>query len=258
MADEPNVVHGERRGGVVFLAWIAGFVDGVGYLVLFHMFTSHMSGNTIAGGVHLGRGSLALALHRLLPLPAFVLGVAGGRGLVEFLSLRGLRSPFAVAFAVEALLLGIFLGCGAPVYRDGGLRPGSEGTFYLLATLPALAMGVQNATLRRIYGKTIRTTYISGALTDISEGVVDYLYWLGGARPAESRPSLGHLALLLTVWVGYFLGAVLGALAEQRWLLTCLLLPIGGLVLLALVDLVVPFSRPPERTVSPIAGTEGT
>jgi uncharacterized membrane protein YoaK (UPF0700 family) len=43
MANERNDVTDERRKASVLLAWIAGFVDGVGYLVLLHMFTAHMS-----------------------------------------------------------------------------------------------------------------------------------------------------------------------------------------------------------------------
>src|SRR5579885_2215179 len=124
---------------------------------------------------------------------------------------------------------------------------------YLLAAVLALAMGFQNATLRRVDGHTLRTTYVSGVLTDFAEGAVDLLYWLAGKRSKPSA-SLGGLALLLGVWIGYFVGAVLGALAEERWKLFCLLVPILCLVLIAVVDVVYPFSRPAERTRSPVPG----
>ncbi len=251
MADRQQQTRRERRGVLIVLACIAGFVDGVGYLVLFHMFTSHMSGNTIAGGVELGVQHWRLALHRSMPLPAFVTGVMAGRLLAEFLCVRGMRAPFAVAFCTEALLLGLFIGCGAPTYRDGGLQPNSEAVFYLLAALPALAMGVQNATVRRIGGQTVRTTYISGVLTDFAEGVVDYLYARAAGRACAPQAAPAHLATLLMVWMSYFGSAVVGALAEQHWQLWCLGFPIGCLIVLAVLDLINPYSHGGARTDSP-------
>lgn len=251
MPEKQQQTHQERRAAAVMLASIAGFVDGVGYLVLFHMFTSHMSGNTIASGVQLGLEHWGEALHRGMPLPAFIIGVIAGRFLAEFLCLRGMRAPFAVAFFVEALMLMLFIGCGMSVYRDGGLHPGSEVVFYLLAALPALAMGVQNATVRRVGGQTVRTSYITGALTDIAEGVVDHLYARTAGRACAPQAAPGHLLMLMLLWIGYFGGAVLGALAEQHWQLWCLFFPIGCLFMLAAVDVIHPFSRGGARTDSP-------
>jgi len=52
------VVHHNQTG----LTWIAlslaiigGFVDAVGYLALFRLFTAHMRGNTVAGGADLAQ-----------------------------------------------------------------------------------------------------------------------------------------------------------------------------------------------------------
>lgn len=250
MAEDDQQKTRVRAWLVVMLAYVGGFVDGVGYLVLFHMFTSHMSGNTIAGGVHLGTQRWSESVHRLVPLPAFVVGVACGRAVVEYLAMRRLRSPLAIAFIVEAALLSVFVACGAPVLRNGELRPASEVAFYLLAILPALAMGFQNATLRKVGGGTVRTTYISGVLTDFAEGTVDLLYWLGGARKGKAPVAVSGLTLLLALWTGYFLGAVLGAVTEQRWNLLCLLVPIACLAVLAVVDFALPLSLPSERTRS--------
>jgi uncharacterized membrane protein YoaK (UPF0700 family) len=41
-----------NQGLIVLLAFTGGWVDAVGYLVLLHLFTGHMSGNTIALTVH--------------------------------------------------------------------------------------------------------------------------------------------------------------------------------------------------------------
>ena len=44
---------------VLILAFTAGFVDAVGYIVLFQIFTAHMSGNTVAMCVHFSRQNWA-------------------------------------------------------------------------------------------------------------------------------------------------------------------------------------------------------
>ncbi|MGE3809415.1 MAG: DUF1275 family protein, partial [Gemmataceae bacterium] len=44
----------DQAGFTLLLTWSAGIVDGVGFLILFHMFTAHMSGNSIAMGVYAG------------------------------------------------------------------------------------------------------------------------------------------------------------------------------------------------------------
>jgi hypothetical protein len=123
MATQQRQASQERQGAAVLLTLVAGFVDGVGYLVLWQMFTSHMSGNTISGSVHVGQGHWGEAFHRLFPIPMFVAGVAFGRVLVVLLYRRRVRSLFAAPFGLEAGLLAVFLICGAPRYADGGITP---------------------------------------------------------------------------------------------------------------------------------------
>ena len=82
-AIEENVVEEEQRALAVALAWVAGYVDAVGYILLFGLFTAHMSGNTVRLGVDLGRGDASEALARAVPIGVFVIGVALGTLLVE-------------------------------------------------------------------------------------------------------------------------------------------------------------------------------
>jgi uncharacterized membrane protein YoaK (UPF0700 family) len=43
-------------GGALALTWVAGFVDVVGYMVLYRVFVANMTGNTIALGQGLTAG----------------------------------------------------------------------------------------------------------------------------------------------------------------------------------------------------------
>lgn len=250
----------EQAGLAVLLAAVAGFVDGAGYLTLYHMFTAHMSGNSIATGVHLGGEDWGAAFHRAFPIPVFVAGVALGAALGEAFLRRGFRSAFALGLGLEAALLLAFM-AGGDVDRTGHeIRRHPAGTFYLLAALPALAMGVQNAMLRRVGNATVRTTYISGMLTNMAEEAVQFLYWFHDHARGERGRPLGlllrlaprqptfHRALLrLAIWTAYVGGAVLAAWLMPRWGLACLALPVGCLAALILLNLIHPVLAPVQH-----------
>lgn len=250
----------EQAGLAILLAWVAGFVDAVGYLTLFHVFTAHMSGNTIAAGVHLGQEDWSAAFHRAFPIPLFVAGVALGAALAEFLLRRGYRSVFSFGVSLEALLLGFFFAWGGEVFSAGGIRPEVGWHFYLLAALPALAMGVQNATIRRVGNTTVRTTYISGMVTNFAEEAVQFLFWLSDhflgrhgkgfgllVRLSPRQRSFNRLLLRAGIWTAYVVGAILAARTLQRWDLYCLLVPIGCLVVIGLCDAFHPILPPNQH-----------
>ncbi|MGB7293288.1 MAG: DUF1275 family protein [Thermodesulfobacteriota bacterium] len=44
-------------------------------------------------------------------------------------------------------------------------------------SLPLLSMGLQNATIRRIEGYSLHTTYVTGVLNSFAEEGVRFLYW---------------------------------------------------------------------------------
>lgn len=249
----------EKAGLAVLLAAVAGSADAVGFLTLAHLFTAHMSGNTVGMGAYLGQHQWGEALRRGFPVPLFVLGVICGAGITETAVRRGARSPLAPAFALESLLLIAFVFFGGGLGRGGAAPEGLE--FYTLAALLAFAMGLQSATLRRVGHRTIRTTYVTGMLTNFGEQFVACLFWLGAKRRGRGSPSvlksfrssspresLTRMLLYGGVWVGYVCGAVLAGVAELRWAARSLLLPLCGLLLVIALDLVRPIFVPPRRT----------
>jgi uncharacterized membrane protein YoaK (UPF0700 family) len=233
----------------VALTLVGGFVDGAGFLVLNHLFTAHMSGNTTTAGVRLGETDWSEAFRAFFPIPLFIVGVALGAAAWDGMTRRGFRPTFAVVLGSEALLLALFTAWGSMVSHTGVLRTDSTVEYYALAALPALAMGMQNAALPRIGRATIRTTFVTGTLTSVGEGLVAFLFWFSDRTRGRSwrrhwlalrllpRHSAGHRMLILfVVWFGYLAGAAVGAVTQRSWGVPSFLVPVSGLALLSLAD----------------------
>ncbi len=250
MKQTPRI--GEKAWLALMLALTGGCVDAVGYVVLWKVFTAHMSGNSVSAAVHVGEGKEAEAFHRAVAVPFFVLGVAVGAALSEVLARSGRRRIFAVAVGLEAALLLIFLLWGGPILSEGRIPEEPAWRFYLLVALPTLAMGVQNASLRRVGTTTVRTTYISGMLTNVAEQTVQYLFWLRDhwsehrgrlvrlLRLSAAQPPFLHLCLQGGIWIAFVAGAIFGVWATLRWGLLSLWGPILCLVVIAFCDILNP------------------
>jgi hypothetical protein len=127
------------------LAWVAGYVDAVGFLTLAGLFVAHMSGNTVRLGVFVGGGDWSLAVQRFVPIVFFTLfGIA----LCEALSRRSTPAPARV-LGLEAALLLVFMLVGRAVVGSGSTPAGSW-DYYLLAIVVVVAMGLQNVALRLV------------------------------------------------------------------------------------------------------------
>ncbi|HET7138490.1 MAG TPA: YoaK family protein [Gaiellaceae bacterium] len=200
----------------VALAGTAGFLDVVGYLTLAHLFTAHMTGNTSKLGVALGHGELGKALPLALALPLFAAGVAAGTLLVDA---RRARTPLYL----EAALVAAFMAVGVAAGRHGD-TVSSPYPYYVLETFATLALGLQTASLTDVEGTTVRTSYVSGVLTNLTQGLVRRTSGACGGKP---------LALLATILGAYLVGAVGGALTLRAISFWCLAAPLAVLLVAA-------------------------
>jgi uncharacterized membrane protein YoaK (UPF0700 family) len=246
------------NGGLaILLAWVGGFVDGVGYLLLFDLFTSHQSGNSVVLGVSAGQHDWAEAIRRVFPIPIFVAGLAFGATVNHVLVCRRVRSVLALPLALEACLLGLFMLFAGLAVAAGTLRLDNPGVFYPIAALPAFAMGLQNSTLRKVGGLAVRTTFISGMLCGLAEEAVAYCFWFRGRqrgrtwrrvvvllRLSPRQAHFNHVLLLGGLWVGFVVGAISGAslVVQLDWKSISLAAPITVLAVVVLYDLLWPLA----------------
>jgi uncharacterized membrane protein YoaK (UPF0700 family) len=236
----------------VLLAWIAGGVDAIGYLVLAHLFTAHMSGNSVAFGAAFGHGRWDTVVERGVTIALFAIGIAAGAAIGELRFKRGRRHPTVGILAVETALLLAFLVLGSGAMVEGEIRTAEAWQFFALVALPTLAMGLQSATLRRVGAASLRTAYITGVLTSLMELAVESLFWLrrrnSSGTTGEHRSPLGQLRLYGAVFGAYVLGAIMASVGHLLWGLTSLVLPIAGLGLAIGRDLAHPHELAPTRS----------
>lgn len=207
------------------LAAVAGFVDAAGFLTLGGVFTAHMSGNSARLGVRLGQGDLGAALPLIVAIVLFAIGVAGGALASEVWKRRGGEDHgLAPVLAAEAGLLLVFMVYGATVVgRAGAVRHRGLTGFYVLLSVLVLSMGLQTASVQRAGARRLRTTYVTGILSDFAQQGVGLAF--GHGEAAQVRLLGGIVALYLS-------GATLGAFLQLRWHTWCVSLPFAILVVM--------------------------
>ncbi|AOZ03774.1 DUF1275 family protein [Cupriavidus sp. USMAHM13] len=222
-----DALAGQRRLDLLLgtlFAFVAGYVDAVGFVALSGLFTAHVTGNFIMIGIGVAGHPHGLLL-KLLALPAFIVSVAATR-LAEGRLIRSGRAPVPPLLLAQCALLAGFMLVGLRAV------PNDPGTPAALAAglLGVAAMGVQNALSRTVLARLGPTTIMTGNTTQIVIDLVD-LPFAEGERRADLRARLAKMAPAVGAFAA---GAVLGALAHAGWSLWSLLVP---LLLLVAVDL---------------------
>ena len=142
------------------LAFVAGAANAGGFLAV-GQYTSHMSGIVASLSDNLALGQLVLVLAGVSALLAFLLGAATSSVLIHWGRRHRTHSEYAVPLMLEALLLLMFgvIGANLEVHR----------WLYVPATVALLCyvMGLQNAIITKISRAEIRTTHVTGLVTDI-------------------------------------------------------------------------------------------
>src|SRR3984957_13312273 len=166
-----NINHPLTRA-LLALTFTTGLIDGVSYLGLGHVFTANMTGNIVLLGFGIAGGTGLPVLAPLVSLAAFLAGSRAGGVLAAKL---GQRHPahIAAALAIEAgvILVATVLAIVLTIHA-GTIKAG------IVIALLAFAMGVRNATVRKIAVPDLTTTVLTMTLTGL--GADSRLF--GGSR----------------------------------------------------------------------------
>ena len=211
------VQAGETRDGGADrrLAWslagIAGALNAAGFYAV-GVFSSNMTGNVSSLADHLALANLAAAVPYLGLVATFVSGAAVSAVLINAGRRRRMARIYALSIIAEAVLLtGL---ASADLWLAGAGRAA------LLAYGLSFLMGLQNAVVTRISNARVRTTHVTGMVTDIGIelGNLLDLAWRrrSGVRDAKAEYNADKLLLHGVTVLSFLGGGISGVLAYGR------------------------------------------
>ncbi|MFG2115781.1 YoaK family protein [Streptomyces sp. NPDC048718] len=184
--------HGPLPPLMLGLTVVTGLVDAVSYLALGHVFVANMTGNVVFLGFALAGAQGLSAPASASALAAFLAGAAaGGRFGTGRPAHRG--RLLAATTALQALLVAGALGVALAAHD----RVGAAAQYPLIVLL-GLAMGLQNAVVRRLGVPDLTTTVLTMTLTGLAADSAA----AAGAAPRPGRRILSVLAMFLGALVG--------------------------------------------------------
>jgi uncharacterized membrane protein YoaK (UPF0700 family) len=206
------------------LCFVAGATNAGGFLAV-GQYTSHMSGIVSSVADNLVLGQLSLALAGLAALLAFICGAMTTALMVNWGLRRHLQSAYGRPLLLEAALLLIFGLFGTGINFFAGLF------VPLTVLLLCFIMGLQNAVITKISHAEIRTTHITGLVTDlgIELGKLLYINRLKQATPVLANRS--KLFIHIKLISSFFIGGLLGAIGF-KWFGFIVTVPLAALLLL--------------------------
>ena len=237
----------------ISLAWVAGYVNTAAVLTC-GVVTSHMTGHASSLGRDVAQRAWADAALMGALLGAFFLGALVSGFALEFGRQRGWASIYVLPAAIELALLAVFA-IGVRLHDTAATEVG--GTLWWMTTVAALAMGVQNATITRISSGVVRTTHLTGILTDLgheSAQLASMRRIFGrGLRVGEGEtrgPSVQRLVLLASILASFIVGSACGAWIYFEFPQWSMLAPLLLLAWIIIADLRTPICEIEEAIVA--------
>jgi uncharacterized membrane protein YoaK (UPF0700 family) len=199
--------------GLLALTVATGLVDAASFLGLGRIFTANMTGNVVLLGFSLGGAPGFSSPALVTSLGAFLIGaVAGGRMAVHLGRRRSLW--LRVAFGLEVALVGAAALLAIGLHID----PSGPRLYAVIAVL-GVAMGIRNATVRKLAFPDLTTTVLTLTLTGFAAD-----------SPPAGSPAVRPLRRIAAV-----VAMLLGALAGASLIDHALALPLAAAALVSLL-----------------------
>jgi uncharacterized membrane protein YoaK (UPF0700 family) len=203
-----------RRTIPPMLSFVSGFVDMTGFLGLFGVLTSQVTGAFVAAGGAFVQREPGL-IPKLLAMPMFIVGAAFLTLLVALLRRRN-RNPMPYALVFVSLLIAGFLAVavtGAPFGTP-------DAPWALAAAVVAfVAMGAESALVRVLFKGSVPANFMTGNVTQVAVETTELVLARAGllnqndpaADSARASAAKAQLKILLPMIACFVLGAVISA-----------------------------------------------
>ncbi len=200
------------------LAFTAGAIDVTGYLK-FRQFTSHLSGVTSDLALNTAGQATQLLIHPAAVFFSFLAGAAFCALVVNWKRRRLHEGVFALPVLIEAMLL------------TSAAFPWTTQHPVLTLSILAFAMGLQNAIITKLSDSVIRTTHVTGMVTDIGIELGKALYRNRSPHHPPVIANRTRLLLLSMLVTLFFTGGFAAAIAFPH-LGLLLMLPLAAMLAL--------------------------
>ncbi|MFZ5444713.1 MAG: YoaK family protein [Myxococcota bacterium] len=181
--------------GGAYLAATAGYVNAVGFISAQQHGLTHVTGQVTKVGIELSRADLGATYRAAMLVVWFFAGAVLSGAIIRRAELSERGRRYGVAMGFEGALLGaatLLLWRGEP-WGDN---------------LVAMAAGLQNAMATSYSGAVVRTTHMTGIVTDL--GI------LVGHMLRGHAPEWPKMTLLFMLFASFLTGGVVGAWSFPR------------------------------------------
>jgi uncharacterized membrane protein YoaK (UPF0700 family) len=231
---------GNATFGSVVLSMVGGYVDTSGFILLFGLFTAHVTGDLITAAAAMSQAGGQGAGVRLAMIPVFIITV----GLITLFT-RAIRrrgaATLAPLLALMTLALALF-GAGG-YFLKPYLRHADSLAVGVIGGMGVAAMGIQNALMKGALRSFAQTTLMTGNLTQFTIDFTDFLFppaIVGDARERSRlrREAGRHVRKSGVPLLAFMTGAALGAAATKYYGFLGIAAPTATVLVLSIVALV--------------------
>jgi uncharacterized membrane protein YoaK (UPF0700 family) len=201
-AGPPTSIRHPLVASLLALTFTTGLIDAASYLGFDHVFSANMTGNVVLLGFGIGGAKGLPVVAPAVSMAAFVAGAGAGGMLAAALGQRQVAN-IGWALTIEAVLVAAATLLVAIV----DVRPNAPSGDAVIALL-AFAMGLRNATVRRLGVPDLTTTVLTMTLT----GLAAESRLFGGT----GKGSVRRIAAVIAMLAGAVAGALL--LKAGHWL----------------------------------------
>jgi uncharacterized membrane protein YoaK (UPF0700 family) len=200
----------------VLLSFVAGYVDSYTYLALFGLFVAQVTSSFVIAGAEVVRHDAGVA-GKILVLVTFIIAAAITTALIGLARDKG-HTPLPWMLALEAVLLAVFV---AIILFGPAVTDATDWRGIVAGLFAASAMGAQSVLVRLLMKGIPQTNVMTGNMTQLGIAMTEII--LARRRFAQSRhdtTALGEyrevrdqLLVVLSIAVGFLVGAAAGAVA---------------------------------------------
>ncbi len=190
-------------GGII-LTFAAGLINAVALLSFINEAATHVTGSITRASSAIASGDLEMTLHLSAMILCFFSGAVIS-GIITRGSRLQLGRRYGFALALECILLAASMLRFQHNMMSGQL-------------LASLACGLQNGMLTTFSGAIIRTTHMTGTITDLGTQMGHWLMGIG----MDKRRFLLNILLL----AGFSVGGIAGTLVFKMMSYQALIIPV--------------------------------